>query len=110
METKYYINKEKGVVVCKITIQDRWTEITYTGKARCLPEDTFDEELGKRIANTRAHIIMHQDNLQRSSKEAGYHWDLYCEAIEDGAKTYDKISGLKGKLYKLTGKEIPYLN
>lgn len=70
---KYFVNKEKGVVVCKLEDcfdsviydmhQKGWPfdenlEIpnTFTGKAKCSPEDTFNEDIGKRIALNRALI------------------------------------------------------
>lgn len=75
---KWFINEEKGIVVCKLTdcrtipadriIKyaphfDLWAGTSrtsciihdeYTGVAKCSPEDTFDIEVGKNIALRRA--------------------------------------------------------
>jgi hypothetical protein len=69
MKTKYYINKDKGVVVCIITVDGFYQDLTFVGKASCSPEDEFDENLGKRIANLRAHIKYHQANATAGIKE-----------------------------------------
>lgn len=71
--TEYIVNKEKRTVVCKITttndIEDRLYKFglyndlyqygnavfrTYTGIAKCSPQDTWDEITGKRLAEYRA--------------------------------------------------------
>jgi len=59
-ETKYFVNPEKKTVVCIITVQDDYfREIhCFEGKAKCSPEDTFDEETGRKIAQKRAYIKM----------------------------------------------------
>lgn len=59
-ETKYFVNPEKKTVVCIITVQDEYfREIhRFEGKAKCSPEDTFNEEIGKEIARNRAFIKM----------------------------------------------------
>ena len=76
-ETKYYVNKEKKTIVCLLSfevkdpenfIEERlialainklyrdkypW-EFTSKGLAKCSDDDTFDEVLGKRIAESKA--------------------------------------------------------
>ena len=68
--TEYVVNKEKRTVVCKITtindIEDRLFKFgledycgcsvsrTYTGIAKCSPQDEWDEITGKRLAEYRA--------------------------------------------------------
>jgi hypothetical protein len=73
-ETKYYVNPEKKTVVCVITIQDDYYgEIhRFEGKAKCSPEDAFDENIGRQIAQNRAFIKMkiHFLNLKRSVRLA----------------------------------------
>lgn len=68
----YYVNKEKGIVVCKLT--DCWCGLAcdmhkkgwpvhpdfeiadeFVGKAKCSTDDTFDIEKGKKIAFKRAY-------------------------------------------------------
>lgn len=73
---EYFVNPEKGVVVCKIYDTDEGLLIdmarhnigpgheqaylrtlladSFIGKAVCKPEDTFDVETGKRIAYKKA--------------------------------------------------------
>lgn len=73
VNTKFKINKEKGVIVCIVTATDDIYEIIrkyrlytdytlptpfsykiYKGIARCAPEDKWDETYGKRLAEYRA--------------------------------------------------------
>lgn len=70
-EETYFVDETKKVVVCKISCccydlmedlgRKNWPgdsklllNHSYTGKARCSAEDTFDVELGKKIAFKRA--------------------------------------------------------
>lgn len=97
-EVRFIVDKEHGVVVCKLTgckdiavsRLDKYmpnydyylmgspywinTDIkdTYTGIARCMPDDEWDEEYGKKLALLRAkqkrgkavnkvlHMVMNQ--------------------------------------------------
>lgn len=69
--TNYFVNEEKKVVVCKLENcagslvcdmceqgyphhPDLVIADTFIGKAVCAPEDTFDVEIGKKIAYKRA--------------------------------------------------------
>ena len=72
INTKYYVNEEKKVVVCVLIVTDEILNKLhkyglaeeyfpyesdvrkYTGVARCAPEDEFDVEYGKRLAEYRA--------------------------------------------------------
>ena len=73
-ETKYYVNPEKKTVVCVITIQDDYFDdlLRFEGKAKCSPEDVFDENIGRQIAQNRAFIKMkvHFLNQKRSARLA----------------------------------------
>lgn len=68
----YYVNEEKRMVVCKLSDCDMGLVCdlcnmelphgpefaipsSYVGKAWCMPGDTFDIELGKKIAFKRAY-------------------------------------------------------
>lgn len=68
---KYFVDTEKKVVVCKLIncsnalicdmchrgwpgYSNLLIEDTFIGKAKCSPEDTFDENIGKQIAHKRA--------------------------------------------------------
>lgn len=59
-DTKYFVNTEKKTVVCIITVQDDFLGNVhrFEGKAKCSPEDTFDENIGREIAQNRAFIKM----------------------------------------------------
>lgn len=69
--TKYYVNRDKKTVVCTITTFDDFQirlwkyglhnfgdyepeKMVFKGVAKCHPEDQFDENLGKKIAEYRA--------------------------------------------------------
>ena len=71
-DVDYYVNKEKKVVVAKMTgcfnelacdmCRKGYPPIpafeianAFIGKAKCSPDDTFDEEIGKKIAFKRAY-------------------------------------------------------
>lgn len=53
-KVQYFVNEEKGVVVCVI---DDWFK-KYRGVARCnrLAGDVFDAEVGRKAAFARANI------------------------------------------------------
>lgn len=73
-DIEYFVNRERGIVVCKINKcseiaidrirkyckSDPWARrdyiipYTFTGIAKCAPEDEFDEEYGKKLALLRA--------------------------------------------------------
>lgn len=75
-DIQYFVNEKKGVVVCKISdtaetvvkdmVQHDYGPAnedtylysllndSYVGKARCSANDTFDEDLGRKIAYKRA--------------------------------------------------------
>lgn len=81
-DTRYISSPEKGVTTCllscslqlekspffvildvispawrkKVSEVDRYGEFVVVGVARCNPEDRFDEEAGRRIAESRAKI------------------------------------------------------
>jgi len=71
LDVRYFVDEEKKIVVCKIECccheliidmaRKGWPgdealllNHCYTGKAKCSSEDTFDVELGKKIAFKRA--------------------------------------------------------
>ena len=77
VDKKYIVNKESGVVVCIIKVQpnrtdcnrwwesrisdfiDHYDEFTFVGVARCHKDDTFDEQKGKYIAESKAKCKMY---------------------------------------------------
>jgi len=79
VDKKYVVNKEEGVVVCIMKVQrrimdrNRWydtyidrffntsKDFTYVGVAKCHKDDTFDEQKGKYIAESKAKCKMYSD-------------------------------------------------
>ena len=79
VDKKYIVNKEAGTVVCIIKVQrrimdrNRWydtyidrffdssRDFTYVGVAKCHKDDTFDEQKGKYIAESKAKCKMYSD-------------------------------------------------
>lgn len=74
-DVEFIVKADKGVVVCKLhnckeIVEKRifkqnntvfpyfpekyYIDNIYVGVAKCAPEDTFDEEIGKKIALTKA--------------------------------------------------------
>lgn len=74
-DVEFIVKADKGVVVCKLyncseipvrriskqvgtifpySVENYEIDNVYIGVAKCSPEDTFDEETGKRIALTKA--------------------------------------------------------
>ena len=62
IEEDYQVNKEKGIVHCFLrskipnTLFSEREFRTFVGTARVCGNDTFDEELGKKIARTKAEL------------------------------------------------------
>lgn len=57
-EIESYVNEDKRTVVTTIRVEDYMGDIDakFTGKAKCSPEDKFDEKMGKKISKQRAWI------------------------------------------------------
>ena len=49
-EINTYVNEEKGTVACVIKVNGLLGYNKFVRKAKCLPEDKFDVELGKKLA------------------------------------------------------------
>lgn len=108
---QYYVDAEKGVVIAKLnrlrrenydmverlTYWDCWIENTfarsiydfidqfpdyYVGVAKCYSGDTFDEELGKKIA--RARLLIKVNNTK--AKVLHYAQKTMMEAIGEVSK------------------------
>ena len=79
VDKKYVVNKEEGVVVCIMKVQrrimdrNRWydtyidrffdssRDFNYVGVAKCHKDDTFDEQKGKYIAESKSKCKMYSD-------------------------------------------------
>lgn len=47
-----FTNEDENTIICRL--ENRWGDKHY-GKAKCLPEDTFNENCGQRIAFFKAY-------------------------------------------------------
>ena len=60
-DIKYYVNPNKKTVVCVIDFFERTGQtFRVKGKSKCSDEDTFNEVIGKRIAESRAKTKMYK--------------------------------------------------
>ena len=110
-ETKYYVNPEKKTVVCVITILDDCFGVKihrFEGKAKCSPEDVFDENIGREIAQNRAFIKMkthflnqkrstHQDISNRIEELLKYERRIYFGILRDEGE----IKTIKARICEL---------
>lgn len=105
--TNFYVKPEDGVVICKVVAIERCGCIynTFIGKAVCQPEDTFDEVIGRRIAETKAHIKLHKrirkdwyQEYERIMSEADEATKIYAKETDILINLYDKLSKLKGNI------------
>ncbi len=71
-EYKYKIDEEKKTVVAMSTFAGR----TVVGVARCAPTDTFDLEIGKKIAAARCSVKIAEKRMKRA--EECYAWAKEC--------------------------------
>jgi hypothetical protein len=110
-DVKYFIDKEKGIVVCKIMdtaddflvfmagsnnvlVNSLWKAMVnnpefqmpreFVGKAQVSAEDVFDEELGKQIAYNRAKHLR--------DKSFFTHANAFAEWIsKESSKVFDDL-------------------
>lgn len=129
----YFVNSEKKTVVCKMTVPDNYMqfeviniinrnqfderflnwgagETIYKGVSKCHPDDTFDENMGKRIAKLRAMIQFNKEKecfleevrnkvaklLEDVDKAYDYPWHKYhdqedelCELVDPEQDHHD---------------------
>lgn len=106
-ETKFVVNEEKKTVTCVINAQVTTTsgqdEVVYCefsgnsltkpylsiGVAKCSDDDKFNEELGKRIAESRAKAKVYEEGMSRIKQILKY-IDIF------GTDAQDQIEKLKG--------------
>ena len=86
-----YVNKEKRTIVVIITEGSQ----SFIGKAKCSPNDSFDESKGKKIALKRAQIKFYKKQNESNISI----WDFYMRMSEKMSKKIDKT---KRKILKLT--------
>lgn len=58
-QSKFIVLPEQKLVVCILEVN----EGSFRGTAKCSPEDTFDEKIGKRIAYLRADNKRKRSNV-----------------------------------------------
>lgn len=96
----YKVNKEKGVVTCVLTVENRILSEAFVGIARCSKEDTFDEDFGKTIARQRAV-------LKANKKELKNFESMFSESyLSETEKTIKQIRSRKEALRNNIGKLV----
>lgn len=102
IQTKFYVNEEKGIVICKLFVQECCDSFEFVGKAVCSPEDTFDEITGRRIAETKAHIKLHRNAAKTSLHKYEKLTERAGLAMEELNNEVMILLSLEDKLMKLT--------
>lgn len=103
MEKKVIVNEEKGVCVVLYYVKNEWeTFLVGKGVARCHASDTFDPELGEKIANNRAlrqyysNLLNREKNsLTRCDKNIIYLSNRKMQLQESIMRAESKIAELK---------------
>lgn len=92
---KYVINEEKRVVVALSTFAGK----VVRGVARCAPNDTFNVEVGKKLAEARCSAKIAHLRLKRAECMVGWSTDCvdYYTMLLANFKCYEKdaIEGVK---------------
>lgn len=76
---KFYVNEEKGTVVCRL--YDRWYDCYHVGKSQCLDSDKFDEKRGRAIAFNRARQKELSFNIKNIAEERCWAMDHYNDVL-----------------------------
>lgn len=109
---EYFVNEEKKIVVCKFTHcrcalnhdmrvkgypchEDFEIDDVIIGKAKCSEEDTFDVEIGKKIAYKRAYAKM----VEKKSK-------ALAKFVERTNKSVADLNATTGKMLQVYGDTI----
>jgi hypothetical protein len=72
MKYKFYVHD--NVVICVTTYRKKFVKAT----AKCAPEDTFDIEYGKKLAQARVDLKVAQKKLLHARDK---HLDIYNKAL-----------------------------
>lgn len=124
-KTQFYVNEEKRTVVCKLSgvltgftgefenelagtaaatkvaFADEFAIMEFTAKAKCCPNDSFDEKVGKQIAESRAKMKVYA-TLQQMAAKSREHYEKQAQmaqAVED--KYLAILSVEAGRINKL---------
>lgn len=94
---KYIVKPEIGLVVCIIR-DDEFT--SWRGSAKCSPDDTFNEDIGKKIAFLRACAKRKRSALQ--DIKLNLEWiDYDLKEIEERkARLLKKVNSIRVSLAK----------
>ena len=110
----YIVKEDERVVVCIMSVwNDEYTnprKFRFSGVAKCSPEDTFDEETGKKIAQRRALLKFKKaciqsnkiwlENLNRQKAEIETSIAKVTKAISNMNDTVERIKGEISDLYR----------
>ena len=77
MTVKYIINPTKKYVIAIVKSDGK----AVKGVAKCSPNDTFDEEVGKRLAAARCKVKV----MKKQAESASRYVELYRE-LKEGAE------------------------
>lgn len=71
-EIESYVNEDKRTVVTTIRIKDYMGDIdaNFIGKAKCSPEDKFDEKIGKKISKLASKAKQMYEEYDEYEKQA----------------------------------------
>lgn len=83
-EYKYKIDEEKRTVVALSTFAGK----AVTGVAHCAPEDTFDIEVGKKLAAARCSVKIAEKRVKRAEA-------CYMAAVEAMKYWSDRLAKMK---------------
>lgn len=101
MKTEYFVNEEKRTVVCKLSYGDTYYKYTITAKAVCSPDDLFDAEIGRRIADSRAHIAYHKHMRQLKTEMSNRHLKVVLELQKEINRHKDIVGYMSERIQKV---------
>lgn len=94
---RYNFYKTKNKVICVSSYAGK----TIRGVAKCAPNDTFDEEKGKRLAQLRCDLKVaaarvrnaeaKMNEAEKSLADAEVRFDNMCAYYEDASNTWDEL-------------------
>lgn len=84
-KAKYYTDNANKRVICVISIPNTdWRSLhgTFKGVAKCSPSDTFDENVGKELAYTRALLKLKKAEVEFHKREMNYYESEYRKYVK----------------------------
>lgn len=91
MKFEYVVNEEKRYVIAMAKSDGK----TIKGVAKCSPNDTFDVEVGKKLAEARCKYKV----MKRQALEAADLVDFYRGVVEDGKVSLRKAEQFSWDMY-----------